>query len=154
MTTVRFSYPHDADTLYRFVTDADAVKARSIALGERDVRVSKVGETVTNVRLVEAELPSFAKSLFTPTNTVEDVKAWDATTKKARLTVDVKGAPTKIGGTIEIVPTATGCDYVVDFQVACKIPFIGGKLEAFVTTATEKGLRDEFDYTVKALAAK
>ena len=154
MATVRFHYPQDADTLYRFVTDPEAVKARSIALGERDVRVTKSGETITNVRLVESELPSFAKNLFKPTNTVEEVKAWDAAKKTAKLSVDVKGAPTKVSGTIAIVASGSGCDYVVDFQVKCSIPLIGGKIEAFATGETEKGLRAEYEYTSKALAAK
>jgi hypothetical protein len=153
MPTVRFSYAQDADTLYRFVTDAAVVKERSQSLGDRDVRVSKSADTITNLRVVEAEVPGFAKKLFTPTNTVEDVKAWDAATKTARLTVDVRGAPTKISGTIKIVSTAVGSDYVVDFQVSCKIPLIGGKLEEFVASATEKGLRDEYEYNRKRLTA-
>lgn len=152
MPTVRFSYTQDADTLYRFVTDAEVARERSRAFGDRDIRVTKTGETITNLRVVEAEVPGFAKKLFTPTNTVEDVKAWDAATKTARLTVDVRGAPTKISGTIKIVSTATGADYVVDFQVTCKIPLIGGKLEEFVANATEKGLRDEYAYNVAQLA--
>ncbi|MFI5296604.1 MAG: DUF2505 domain-containing protein [Polyangiales bacterium] len=153
MATVRFSYSQSVDDLYRFVTDPEIVRQRSMALGERDVRVTKSGETLTNLRVVEAEVPGFAKKLFTPTNTVEDVKAWDAATKTARMTVDVRGAPTKISGTIRIVPNGTGADYVVDYQVACKIPLIGGKLEEFVSSATEKGLRQEYEHNKKMLGS-
>jgi hypothetical protein len=154
MTTLRFAYAVDADTLYRFMTDPETTRARSVAFGERDVRVTKNGETITNVRLVEAEVPGFAKKLFTPTNTVEDVKAWDAATKTAKLSIDVRGAPTKITGTLKIVPAAKGSEYVVDFAVSCKIPLIGGKLEDYVTSMSEKALQQEYEHNVKALAAK
>jgi Protein of unknown function (DUF2505) len=152
-TTFRFSYTQDADTLYRFATDPAAVKARSEAFGERDVQVTRTGDTITNLRLIEVELPMFARGLFTPTNTVLDVKVWDPATKTARFSVDVKNVPTRVSGTVTIVPTAGGCDYVVDVQVACRIPLIGGKIESFVTTATKKALEDEYAYNQKQLGA-
>jgi hypothetical protein len=151
MALVRFPYKQDADTLYRFLTDEGEVKTRCEALGEREVRVSKAGHTITNRRLVEAEIPAFAKKLFSPTNTVEDTAVWDPSKKTARFTVDVKGAPARIGGTIALVETGKGTDYVIDFEVTCKIPFIGGKVEAFVAEATEKALRAEFEYNKKTL---
>ncbi len=151
MPTVRFTFEQGADAVYRLVTDPEVVKARSLSFGERDVKVAKTGEKLTNTRLVEAEVPSFAKKLFSPSNTVEDVKLWDAATKTARFDVDVKGVPVKIGGTIAIVANGTGCDYVVDYEVSCKIPLIGGKLASFVGTSTEKGFRDEFEWNQKRL---
>jgi Protein of unknown function (DUF2505) len=151
-TTFRFSYTQDAETLYRFATDPAAVKARSEAFGERDVQVTKTGETLTNLRLIEVELPLFARGLFTPTNTVLDVKVWDRESKTARFSVDVKNVPTRVSGTVRIEATETGCDYVVDVLVACRIPLIGGKIESFVTTATKKALEEEYQYNRKQLA--
>jgi hypothetical protein len=144
--TARFSYLFDADTVYRLVTDPETVKARSEAFGERDVKVTKTGNTITNLRLIDVVLPAFAKALFTPTNTVLDVKVWDPPTKTARFSVDVKNVPTRVAGTVRIVSTDAGCDYVVEMQVTCPVPLIGGKLEAFVVTATKKSLREEYEY--------
>jgi hypothetical protein len=149
--TVRFSYPKDADSVYQLLTDPELVKARSEAFGERDVRVTRTGDTLTNLRLIDVALPAFAKALFTPTNTVLDVKVWDAATKSARFTVDVKNVPTRVGGTVKLVPTDTGCDYIVDVQVSCKVPLIGRKLEAFVAATTRKALEDEHKYNLTRL---
>lgn len=149
--TVRFSYPKDADRVYQLLTDPEVIRARSESFGERDVRVTKTGETLTNLRLIDVALPAFAKALFTPTNTVVDVKVWDAAAKTGRFTVDVKNVPTRVGGTVRLVPTDTGCDYIVDVQVSCKVPLIGKKLETFVAGQTRKALEDEHAYNLTRL---
>lgn len=150
--TARFSYPVDADAVYQLLTDTAFLKARSEAFGEREVEVKKHGNTITNLRLIDVELPAFARALFAPTNTVLDLKVWDPATRTAKFTVDVKNVPTRVGGTVKIVPTETGCDYIVDVQVSCKVPLIGGKLEVFVASATNKALDREYEYNRSKLA--
>jgi len=151
MATVRFTFKQSPEVVYGFVTDPERVKARSVSFGEREVKVEKNGDTITNTRLVEGEVPAFAKKLFTPVNTVIDVKTWDPASKSARFEVDVKGVPVKISGTIAITANGAGADYVVDYRVSCKIPLIGGKLEEYVSGSTEKGLRNELEWNQKTL---
>ncbi len=151
MPIVRFAFKQPAEAVYRFVTDPEAVRSRSVSFGERDVRVEKRGDTLTNTRLVEAEIPAFAKKLFSPTNTVTDTKVWDPSKRTARFEVDVKGVPIKVSGTIAIVQSGAGCDYVVDYKVTCKVPLIGGKLESFASASTEKGIRQELEYNQRQL---
>lgn len=146
MATVKFTYAQDADTVYKFASDAEICRKRSEAFGDKDIRCTKTGDTVTNVRLVEADVPSFAKKFINATNTVTDVKAWNPTTKSATLSVEIKGVPVKITGDIRIVPAGSGSDYIVNFQVACKIPLIGGQLEKHITGVTEDGMRKEFEW--------
>lgn len=146
MATFKYNYPQDIDTVFAFLSSPETARRRSEAFGEREINVSVSGGAVTNVRKVEAEVPGFAKKLLNPVNTVTDVKRWDAATKTGQLTVDIQGAPVKIAGSIRLVPAGSGCDYVVDFQVSCKIPLIGGQLEKHITGVTEEGMRKEADW--------
>lgn len=146
MATVKFTYAQDADTVYKLLSDPEVSRRRSEAFGDKDIRLTKSGDTVTNVRQVEADVPAFAKRLLSPTNTVTEVKAWNPATKSATLSVEIKGVPVKISGDIRIVPAGTGCDYIVSFQVSCKIPLIGGQLEKHITGVTEEGMRKEFEW--------
>ena len=51
---------------------------------------------------------------------------------------EVPGAPVDVHGTMRLVPTASGCDYVIDGTAKVKIPIIGGKAEKFVADATAR----------------
>lgn len=146
MATFKYSYPQDIETVFRILSAPETARQRSEAFGEREINVTTSGSTVTNVRKVEAEVPGFAKKLLNPVNTVTDIKRWDPATKTAQLTVDIQGAPVKISGNIRLVPAGSGCDYLVDFQVSCKIPLIGGQLEKHVAGITEEGMRKEADW--------
>jgi hypothetical protein len=146
MATVKFTYSQDLETVYRFLTDPEVVRRRSEKFGETDIQISVNGGTLTNLRKVQAVVPGFAKKLLSPVNTVTDVKAWNAAARTARLTVDIQGAPVKVAGDIRLVAAGSGCDYVVDFQVSCRIPFIGGQLEKYVTGLTEEGMRKEYEW--------
>ena len=108
---------------------------------------------MTNVRKVAVDVPSFAKKIVNPVNTVTDVKSWDASTKTARMSVEIKGVPIKVTGDIRIVPSGTGSDYVVDFQVSCKIPLLGGQLEKHATGQTEQGMVREHDWNRSSIGS-
>ncbi len=154
MANVKFTYAEDIETVYRFLADPETARERSAAMGERDIRVTTEGETVINTRTVDAEVPSYAAKLFKPSNTVVETKRWSSATKSAKMSVDVKGAPTQIEGTIRLTPKGTGCEYSVDFEASCKIPLIGGKLAQYVETMTKKGMEQEFAWNQKKLSER
>lgn len=151
MATVKFTYAQDIETVFRFVSDPETARERSIYMGERDISITTEGETITNSRTVDVQVPGFAAKLVKPSNTVTEVKRWSSATKSATITVDVKGAPTHLSGTIHLEPKGEGCEYVMNYDVACKIPFIGGKLASYVEGLTKKSLEQEFAWTQKKL---
>lgn len=152
MPIVKFTYKQDADTVYAFASNTEHVAERSTAMGERDLNITKRGDAVHNTRTVDADVPGFAKKVLKPSNTVVEVKQWNPSDRSAKLSVDVKGAPAKVHGTITIVPNAAGgCDYATDFEVTCKIPLIGKKLAQYVAGVTEKGMREEFAWNQRRL---
>jgi len=151
MFSVSLSYKQDPDTVFRFLTDPANVKARCEAMGERDVAVTNQDDTVTCVRVVEASVPSFAKKLLKPTNTVTDVKRWSRASRKATFSVDIKGVPVTIEGAIELAPSGSGATCSVTGTVTCRIPLIGGTLAKHVAALTEQGLRKEWEWNQQAL---
>lgn len=151
MATVKYTYAQDVETVYKFLSDPEVARERSIAMGERDIKVTKDGETVTNIRTVDAEIPGFAAKLLKPSNTVVEVKSWSAASKSAKLSVDVKGAPTQLEGTIRLTPKGSGTEYTFDYTAICKIPLIGGKLASYVEGVTKKGADTEFAWNQKKL---
>jgi hypothetical protein len=154
MGSVKFHYDQDPDTVMSFVRDPDVIKRRGAALGERNVNVVVAGGKVTTNRTVEAEVPGFAKKFLKPTNDVLEIKDWNMEARTARLDVDVKGAPTRVTGTIRIVPEGSGSSYQVDFQVTCSIPLIGKKIAEYADGLTAKGMRDEYEWNKRELDAR
>src|SRR5690606_6716377 len=130
----------------------EMVKARSIAMGERDVRVTKDGDALTNIRTVDAEVPSFAAKLLKPSNTVVEVKAWNPATKTASIKVDVQGAPTQLTGTVRLTPNGSGTDYNVELTAHCKVPLIGSKIASYVESISKKSLDEEYAWNTAKLA--
>ena len=68
MGNVSFRFDQSADTVYEWVRDPEVIKRRGAALGEREIVVRHEGNAVLVERTVDAEVPSFAKKLFNPTN--------------------------------------------------------------------------------------
>jgi len=154
MATAKYTYEQDADSLYALVTDPEMVRERSIAMGERDIQLTKDGETLTNVRTVDADVPGFAAKVLRPTSTVREVKRWNALAKTGELTVEMQGAPARLEGTLRIVPNGSGCDYIIDYAAKVRVPLIGGKIAAFIENATKKSLDEEFAWNSKKLASR
>ena len=153
-------YSQDIDTVYRFMTDPDAIKKRSEALGETNIRV-QVDEgggtkTITATRDVESDLPGFAKRLFNSTNTIIERLEWrDAGEKKTcKSHIDVLKTPGKIDSDITISPKGSGCTYDIEFEVSAKVPLIRKKLEEFVAKTTLEGIREQHEYNQRELNAR
>ena len=159
MAKFSIDYSQDIDTVYRFMTDPDAIKKRSEALGEQNIRVqvNEAGgtKTITATRDVESDLPGFAKKLFKSTNTIVERLEWRDTGEKktCKSHIDVVGTPGKIDSNITISPNGSGCTYDVEFEVSVKVPLIRRKLEEFVAKTTLKGIRDQHKYNQQELNA-
>lgn len=157
MPNLTINYTQDVDTVYRFVTDPENIKKRCEASGERNVRieVQEAGgtKTITSTREIDSDLPSFAKKLFSATNTIIERREWrDAGEKKTcKSHIDVVGTPGKIDSNVTISPNGSGCTYDIEFEATAKVPLIRKKLEAFVEKTTMEGMRDEHDYNQRAL---
>jgi len=157
MPNFSIDYSQDIDTVYRFLTDPDEIKKRCEALGESNIKVQvdEAGgtKTITITREIESDLPSFAKKLFSSTNTIVERQEWrDAGEQKTcKSHIDVVGTPGKIDSNISLSPKDSGCTYDIQFEVSAKVPLIRKKLEEFVAKTTLEGIRDQHAYNQRAL---
>ena len=154
MGTLRFTYDQRAELVYAQMMDPDQVRARSAAFGEREIRVLRSGDQLTHTRVVDLQVPAFARQLFRPTNTVVDIKRWDPATRTGTFEAEVRHAPVSVRGEIAILPRGEGCEVVVSFQVKCAVPLLGAALARHVTELTEAGLRREHAWNQEQLAAR
>ncbi|MCW2615875.1 MAG: hypothetical protein JWN08_2869 [Frankiales bacterium] len=52
--------------------------------------------------------------------------------RRGTWSVEIPGAPARLGGTLLLEPTATGSRYVIDGEAKVPIPLVGGKAERFI----------------------
>ena len=84
-------------------------------------------------RTVDVDVPSFARKVLKPTNTMVQTDTWSGAISTARgdgdFEIDVKGAPVHVSGQMRIEPTADGgTRHEVQGKLDVKIPLIGGKV--------------------------
>lgn len=128
-----------ADAVIEVLATEDAVVARYESMGHRDVEVQRVDRgdgtlTVVSRRVVEIDLPGFARKVLQPTNTMTQTDAWakDPDGWTGTFAVDVAGAPVQLSGKMRLVDAGSGSDYTVSLSMNVKVPLIGGKIADWV----------------------
>lgn len=132
------TYDAGIDAVMAFFVDADAVRARYEAAGDRDIEVLDCGPdgdgfVIRTSRVVDVDLPGFAKKVLKPTNTMVQVDTWGAAngdgSRDGTFAVEVKGAPVKVQGTMRVEPAGEGrTHHRIEGKVEVKVPLIGGKV--------------------------
>jgi len=67
--------------------------------------------------------------------------------------VDIPGAPAKLGGTASVAPTATGSVLTILGTAKVSVPLIGGKAEQFIVDMTQKLMAKEGSLMVETLSS-
>ena len=110
------TYAAPLDSVLDMFGDPDAVVARYEGMGHRDVEVLECTRTddslrVRTSRVVEVDLPGFARKVLSPTNTMVQTDEWTASgdgTWDGTVAVDVQGAPVKMSGSMRLEPAGDG----------------------------------------------
>ncbi len=129
-------YDVTPDDVIDMFADPAAVRARYEGMGHREVEIldcdrSDAALEVRSRRVVDIDLPSFARKALSPSNTMVqtdhwargDDGGWDGT-----FDVDVEGAPIEMSGTMQLAPDGDGAAYSVTIRMAVKVPLVGGKI--------------------------
>jgi hypothetical protein len=158
--TDRHHFAAAPDEVIDVFADEAAVVARYEGMGHREVEVTSVerGEgtlTVVSRRVVDVDLPGFARKVLQPTNTMTQTDQWsqgpDGWT--GSFAVDVAGAPVEMGGTMNLVAADGGSDYEVTITMSVKVPLVGGRIADWVgKNEAATTLRAEFAATDAWLA--
>jgi hypothetical protein len=94
---------------------------------------------VTRRRLPEGG-PSFLRRFVPADGTVLQTDTWGPEQDGVRAgtwEVDLGGAPGAIGGRYRVEPAGTGSRWVVQGEVAVRVPLVGGRAEAFLAPLVE-----------------
>jgi Protein of unknown function (DUF2505) len=104
------------------------------------------GFRVVTRRKVAADIPSIARKVLKPVNTMVQTELWDPGADgvySGQWSVDAKGTPVSTSGTMRLVATATGSLNRIDGRIKVGVPLIGGKIEGFVFDQAKKTLDAE-----------
>ncbi|WP_373089000.1 DUF2505 domain-containing protein [Zhongshania sp.] len=156
---VRCQFDRSIDEVWALLCDPDFRVERSIALGELSAEcdVEERGEQVTvkMSREVVRELPSVLARVFNSQQSLVFVETWQHKDGgwEGKMSIEIKKQPVQLGATMSLLPTASGCEYIVSHHCKAKIPLVGGKVEKYVLSQTDDGALDELNYLKAKLTA-
>jgi hypothetical protein len=137
------------DDVWAMFRDPQSHLRKFEGMGHRDIEVleSSADDDSFHLvirRVVDVDLPGFARRVLKPTNTVTTTDDWrrlpDGSCAGTQQ-VDTAGAPVRISASTTLTPAGERTTYGVDVHVEVKVPLIGGKLADWA-----KGMvRDQLD---------
>ena len=149
---VKCQFDCGIDTVWALLCDPDFRVERSIALGELsaecDIEESDEQVVVKMEREVIRELPSVLAKVFNAQQSLVFIETWQPKGDgwAGEMSIEIKKQPVRLGATMSLMPTASGCEYIVSHHCKAKIPLIGGKVEKFVLSQTDDGALAEVNY--------
>jgi hypothetical protein len=152
-------YPVPVDAVVALLQDQAATVAKYEGMGHRDVEILEF-ETdtdkmrIVSTRVVDVDVPGFAKKVLKPTNTMVQTDEWHRNGGRWSGTfhVEVKGAPVKLDGRMELGPDGDGARHDVTIAMHVKVPLIGGKIADWGKGDVRKTLDAEFAFNDARLA--
>jgi hypothetical protein len=115
------------------------------------------GLTLVVSRELPAGVPGFLERFLPQDGRVVQTDDWGPDdgggTRSGTWSVDIPGAPARLGGTMRLEPTTSGSRYLIDGEVTVKVPLVGGKAERFIAGMVEKLAGKEGDLLRSSLPA-
>ena len=113
-----------------------ATVAKYESMGHRDVHVFESERAdgslrVVSSRVVDVDLPGFAKRVLRPTNTMRQTDTWTRRSDESWegvVDVDVQGAPIHISGSMTLTASGGRTVHSVALRVDVKVPIVGGRI--------------------------
>ncbi len=155
-------YSVPVEAVIAMLRDESATVDKYQSMGHRDVRILELvadDDTlrIVSSRLVDVELPGFAKKALKPTNTMVQTDEWHRERDgswSGTFDVDVQGSPVRISGTMGLAPDPDGTRHDVALELQVKIPIIGGKVADWVGKNDGRRTLDaEFAFNDRRLGA-
>jgi carbon monoxide dehydrogenase subunit G len=150
------------DAVWEMFRNPDSHLAKFEDMGHRDIELLEAESTddtfhIVVRRVVDVDLPGFAKRVLKPTNTVTTTDDWqrnaDGTCTGAQK-VETEGAPVKISAETKLEPEGDRTRYSVVVHLDVKVPLIGGKLADWAKGSVKEQLDQEFAAGRDWLAAR
>jgi hypothetical protein len=160
--TKTHSYDAPIDAVVAMLRDDEATRAKYERMGHHDVEVIDCSGDDTHLRVetsrfVDVELPSFARRVLKPTNTMHQTDEWQRTEDggwEGTFTIDVSGSPVHLSGTTKLTPGDGSCTEEIITSVSVKVPIIGGKIADWAAKGeVSRSVEAEFTFGDEWLAA-
>jgi hypothetical protein len=102
-------------------------------------------------------VPGFLEKFLPKEGRAVQNESWGPPDADGRCTgtwsVDIPGAPAKLGGTSYVEPSGDGSVQVIEGTAKVSVPIIGGKAEQFIVEMTQKLMAREAELMVASLSA-
>ena len=136
---VRDTHTYDAplEAVQAMFADEVYVRTKYEGMGHRDVEIAECTRTddglvIRSTRVVEVDLPGFAKRVMKPVNTMSQTDTWTVAADggwTGTFEVDVQGAPVHLSGTMRLTSAGdAACTHEVTMAMDVKVPLVGGKV--------------------------
>jgi hypothetical protein len=134
------TYAASIDAVLTMLADAAATTAKYESMGHRDIEIIDCARAdatlhVESSRVVDVDLPGFAKKVLKPTNTMHQNDEWHEVgdgSWEGVFGVEVAGAPIQLSGVMRLVPGDGTCTHDVTVTMNVKVPLVGGKIADWV----------------------
>jgi hypothetical protein len=153
-------YSQDIDAVFASFMNPDFVKARSEAVGARNIDVTVSEEdgvyTLTITREMPSDAPGALKKFIPAWSKTTQVETWKGDTGgpyTGTTEANVDGISVSITGSMKLSALSTGSVNVTETLIKVSIPFVGGKMEKFAGSASKEMLAKEYEYNKANIAS-
>ena len=130
------TYQAPIERVLAMLGDEDATVAKYEGMGHREVSLLGAESDddhvhVASSRVVDVDLPGFARRVLKPTNTMRQTDDWVRApdgTWSGTFAVEVDGAPVELSGSMGLAPGDGTTDHSVTITMNVKVPLVGGKI--------------------------
>jgi hypothetical protein len=146
-----YEFPYSIDTVFHELTDRNRLMKRYETLGEEVISFhsERIGlEIILNVdRRIHREVPKMLRHVINSEQVTKmSEKWWPADSDwRGEHHIEVFSQPVAIDATFELIPTSSGCKYVIEQHSTVSIPLVGRKVENVLEKQLSKGFLELCD---------
>lgn len=160
--TSRTEIPASVAEVFALRTSQRWVDLKAAQLKDGSALVSRTelpdgGVSFSVSRELPSGVPGFLERFLPKDGKAVQNETWGAPGADGRCTgtwsVDIPGAPAKLGGTSALEPTDTGSVQIIRGTAKVSVPLVGGKAEQFIVDMTQKLMAKEGTLMVETLSS-
>lgn len=153
---IKVRYPVPAAAVIKAFTDPAFHKAKLEALGVTYAILEQKSDgkmfRIRVERRMPINAPAAIKKLLPAESVVVNDESWNIATKTGGVTAYAQGVPVTLSCSVTIRDEGPGSVLTYDWDIAARVPVVGGLLERFVVTDLEARFAEEAQATAPLLA--
>lgn len=151
-------YPAPAAVVLRMFSDVEfhQRKLSQMGLAHYTVLEHALDATLFRIRIerqVPLDVPGVLKKVVPASTRVLNEETWDLDRRTGRIRVEPQGVPVSLECSTSMRDEGQGCVVIYAWEVKARVPLIGGALEKFVITDTDRYARRETEVAITLLDA-